>query len=128
MSRGVKGIWAALRKLWLEMDPSLYVESQPTFVPLDESRMEFSFKGERLVFDRQAQTVSRQGRVLARYDAIQCVGIYVKRGSETGMDWKVGLEIGFMRNIGIGSFETGVDASIVAAKISAIIGKKVQTL
>ena len=66
--------------------------------------------------------------MLARYEAIQCVGIYVKRGSECAMPWKVGLEIGFMRTIGIGSFETGVDASIVAAKISAIIGKQVRTL
>jgi len=117
-----------LRRIWAEMDPRLYAPSQSTLRSLDTDRTEFSWQGRPFLFDRSSRTISRAGRIVATYDAVRSIGISEHRDEGQAMSWSVFLEIGFLRNVTVGSTEDQTDASIAAAHLATVTGKKVRVL
>ena len=84
--------------------------------------------GGKLTFNSQLRTVLRDARVLARYDAIQYVNIFENRGDDSS-SWSVTLDVkGQLRDIRIGTFRIDADASIMAACVGDIVGKRVRKL
>ena len=113
----------SLRRLWAEMDPSLYVPPQPELRRLNDDQAELCWQGRPFLFDRRAKTVSRAGKVLARYDAVRSIGISTHRESDT---WSVILDVGSLRNIVVGTAREQADASIAAAHIARVMDKQVR--
>ena len=115
-----------LRRLWAEMDPSLYAWPPPTLRSLDEHRTELLWQGSPLLVDRRAQTFSRAGKVVATFDQVQCIGICENKEDTQPTSWSVFLQIGTFRTIRIGNTEDQADASIAAAYIATATGKRVR--
>jgi hypothetical protein len=106
------------------MDPRLYVPSQPTLQSLDNDRTEFSWQGRPFLFERNSKTISRAGRAVATYDAVRSIGISEHRDEGQTKSWSVFMEIGFLRNVAVGSTEDQTDASIAAAHLATVMEKK----
>jgi hypothetical protein len=123
-------LWGELRRMWAETDPDLYVRESagPTLCRLDDDRTEFCWKGAPFLLDSRSRAITRDGRVLARYDAIRWVRISERKDEDGTMSWSVMLEIGLLRNVVIGRTCDGADASIAAAHFATVTGKKVRVL
>jgi len=115
-----------LRRLWRELDPSLYEGSkEPVMRRLDEHRAEFYWLGTTLVFDARTRTVQPRGKAPVKYDSIRDVAIF-----EYGEDpnWNVVLRMDGWAKIQVGHTREQVDASIAAAHLAKATGKKVCVL
>jgi hypothetical protein len=113
----------SLRRLWAEMDPSLQVPPQPELRRLSEHVTELAWQGRPFLFDRRSKTISRAGRVVAHFDAIQSIAISTNTESDT---WNVILDIGSLRNIVVGRTREQAEASIAAAHLATVMDKKVR--
>jgi|SRR5688572_17166963 hypothetical protein len=113
----------SLRRLWAEMDPALFVPPQPELRRLNDDQAELCWQGRPFLFDRRSRTVSRAGRVIARYDAVQSIGISMHSENNT---WSVILDVGSFRNVVVGTSREQTDASIAAAQIARTMDKKVR--
>ena len=80
------------------------------------------------MFDGRAKTISRGGRVLALYDAVQCISIIVHEEGGEAVSWSVRIDLGIVRKISIGDSDDSSNASIAAAHIASATGKKVRVL
>lgn len=82
--------------------------------------------GQSLVIDGRQHTVSLNGRVVARFDEVKFVHI---RQSSANADhppeWFVVMHVGLFRNIHVGRTRDDAQASIVAARIATVMGKRV---
>lgn len=122
-------IWDTLRRVLIELDPTLAATAQqPALLELDENRTQFSWQGRPLVFDRRSRTISRAGRMLARYDAVRYISITEHKDGGEIVSWSVAIDLGFWRSLSIGDSDEGVDASIAAAHLAKATGKKVRVL
>jgi hypothetical protein len=113
----------SLRRLWAEMDPSLYAPPQPELRRLNDDLAELTWQGRPFVFDRRSRTVSRAGRVLVHYDAVRSIGISANSEDDR---WSVILDIGIFRTIVVGTALEQADASVAAAHIATVMNKKVR--
>jgi hypothetical protein len=78
-----------------------------------------------LVVDRQVGTVARAGRKVASIEAIRSIDI-ARSDEEDGPErWSVSLYISWFSRVHIGDTYDDVNASIIAAHLSTITGKKV---
>lgn len=77
------------------------------------------------VVDRNVGTVARAGREVARIDAIRSIDIARIKDDDGPERWTVSLYLLWFSRVRIGSTTDDVDASIVAAHLSTITGKKV---
>lgn len=84
--------------------------------------------GREVVADQRLRAVLSNGRVLARFDAIQSVDIQHHRGNDTPEAWSVNLGLGGRSRVRVGRCSDATDASILAAHLGTLTGKKVQAL
>lgn len=80
-----------------------------------------------MTFDRNYGTISRSGRVIARFDAISQVEIKEYRGDSGPFAWAVRLRVAWWRSIHVGRTTDDMTASICAAHVSTIMDKPVVT-
>jgi hypothetical protein len=113
----------SLRRLWAEMDPSLYVPPQPELRRLNDDQAELRWLGRPFLFDRRTKTISRAGKPLVHFDAVQSIGLSMHTESDT---WYVILDVGTFRNIVVGKTRDPADASIAAAHIATAVDKRVR--
>jgi len=78
-----------------------------------------------IVADRKAKTVRSGGRLLASFNAITSIEIKHSHNNEGPEVWVVSLRLIRDRRVVIGESADDTDASLVAAKLSTITGKKV---
>jgi hypothetical protein len=127
MSR-IKNALERLRQIWSEMDPGLYGPSPPTLRSLGNDRTEFSWQGHPFIFDRSSRTICRAGKVVAKYEVVRSIGISEHRDEGRTVCWSVFLEIGLFRNVAVGKTGDQTDASIAAAHLATVTGKRVRVL
>jgi len=118
----------SLRRLWAELDPSQFVPPQPTLNRLNDNQVELAWLGHPWLFDRRSKTISRRGRAPVHYDTVRCIGISEQRDDGRPVSWSVFLEIGFLRNVVLGTTREQVDASIAAAHVARVMEKRVRVL
>ncbi len=85
--------------------------------------------GEReTVADQRLRAVMSNGRVLARFDAIQSIDIRRMQRGDAPEVWDVSLALGGRSRVRVACSTDATDASILAARLSTITGKKVQAV
>ena len=91
----------------------------------DQDRLVLLANRRLIVADRKAKTVRSGGRLLASFNAITSIEIKRSHDNEGPEVWVVSLRLIRDRRVVIGESADDTDASLVAAKLSTITGKKV---
>jgi hypothetical protein len=80
------------------------------------------------VFDRRERVVSEGGQPLATFDSIQSVDIAAFPGGRGERSWSITLFRSLFDRLTIARTYDDGDASVVAAKIAAVVGCRVVSL
>lgn len=80
------------------------------------------------VFDRNARVVLKDGVEISRFDAIESVDINAFPGGRGARSWALSLFRGFVDRTTVARTYDDGEASVVAAKLSRVIGCKVVSL
>lgn len=104
------------------VEPFVEIES------LDDDRLVLASSHGQFVFDRQARAVLQGDQQLTTFEAIQSVDIAAFPGGRGERSWSITLFCGFLDRITVGRTYDDGDASVVAAKLAAVIGCKVISL
>ena len=120
----VRGVLAEPGRVihWLKSSASIRV------VDDQENRLELSANSRRIVADRVSRTVLSGGRIVARFEAIQAIEIKYHQNGDGPEWWAVSLRLSPRGHISIGKTVDDTAASIAAAKLGTITGKKVVAL
>lgn len=97
-------------------------------VEQDERRLVTLSERRQVVVDKRFGTVKCGAKVLASFDAIQSIDIQHQRGDDVAEAWNVSLYLSWYARVQIGRTDDATEASIVAARLSTITGKKVLAL
>jgi hypothetical protein len=81
-----------------------------------------------VVTDKRFQTVKTGESVLATFDAIKSIDITANSNDDGPPFWVVSLNLNWHSSVRIGESSDATQASIVAAHMSTITGKKVRSL
>lgn len=112
-------------------------EARRVFIPTHDieiveqqgPRLVWRSGGREVVADQRLRAVLSNGRVLARFDAIQSVDILQHhRGNDTPEIWSVNLGMGGRPRVRVGRCNDATDASILAAHLGTLTGKKVRAV
>jgi len=91
------------------------------------TRLVWRSRGRETVADQRLSAVMRNGRVMARFASIQSIDIQ-RDGGDRSERWNVSLHMGGRSRLHLASSSDATDASILAAHLSTLTGKKVQAL
>jgi hypothetical protein len=91
------------------------------------TRLVWRSRGRETVADQRLSAVMRNGRVMARFASIQSIDIQ-RDGGDRAERWNVSLHMGGRARLHLASSSDATDASILAAHLSTLTGKKVQAL
>lgn len=91
------------------------------------TRLVWRSRGRETVADQRLSAVIRNGRVMARFASIQSIDIQRDGGDRTER-WNVSLHMGGRSRLHLASSSDATDASILAAHLSTLTGKKVQAV
>jgi len=89
-------------------------QDDPLQLTIDSSRGRF-------VVDHRHRTLSRNGRVLARFVDIRSVNVRPERTDGISGHWAIWAQVGPMSRVKIGDTDDDVHASTVAARLSAAV-------
>ena len=94
----------------------------------DERHLVLASEGRQVVVDNRFSTVKSGTKVLTLFDAIQSIDIQRQHNDDGPETWNVSLYINWHSRVQIGRTSDATEASIVAAHLSTITGKKVLAL
>lgn len=99
---------------------------------LDENDLTLVLKSgsKQLIVDKRLRAVKSGAQILTLFDTIETIDLkHHRNGADDPETWSVSLNLkGRLSSISIGSTRDDVEASIVAARISTFMGKKVRSL
>lgn len=98
------------------------------FIELVESgevRLRIHSSHGEFVFDREARKVLRDGQAVTDFDSVRSVDISSLPGREDSKSWALSLYLSFFQRITIGRTYDDGQASVLAARLAAVIGCKV---
>lgn len=104
--------------------PSIGIE----IVEQDDRRLVTLSERRQVVVDKRFGTVKCGTKVLALFDAIQSIDIQHQHDDGGTEAWNVSLYLSWYARVQIGRTGDATEASIVAARLSTITGKKVLAL
>ena len=112
---------------------NLFIFNSPPDIEIQQegdSRLVLKSGQKQFIINKRLSTVMSRNRVLARFDAIETIDIVHHYSSEGSREnWAIRLNLkGWFSSVYIGITYDAVDASIVAARISAWTGKNVRSL
>jgi hypothetical protein len=108
---------------------SIFVPSYSIEILQHDDRLLVLKSGNRSVIaDNRFQTVKTGESVLARFDAIKSIDITVNNNDDGPPLWLISLNLNWHSSVKIGESSDSTEASIVAAHLSTITGKKVRSL
>lgn len=90
-----------------------------------ENRLELNANNRRVVADRATRAVRLGGRVVAHFGAIDAIEIRYHENGDGPEWWAVSLRVGSGRRVAIGRTTDDAEASIAAARLGTITGKRV---
>lgn len=73
-------------------------------------------------FDIRRRLIWRRGEVIARFSDIKAISVNRRDDEDRGTTWSVTLEISFFLALRIGVTHDDVDASILGARLSEVLG------
>jgi hypothetical protein len=110
---------------WQIVSPSYSIE----ILAKDDLRLVLQHDGCQIVADKRDRTVRSGARVRASFDSIRSIDIRHCSGDEEGPEfWEISLRLGGSSRVLIGRSSDGTEASIVAARLATVTGKKVLAL
>ena len=92
--------------------PLRIAEDDPLRLAIDSRRGTF-------VADHRRRTLSRNGRVLARFMDIQSIDVVTERTDGVSGHWAIWARVGPLMRVKIGDTDDDVHAAVVAARLSA---------
>lgn len=111
----------AAKDFILSSDAIEILEQSDTQLVLASGRRE-------IVVNKRFGTVKSGQRVLARFADIRAIEIQRRRDDDGPDTWSVSLALSWWSSVHVGRTEDATEASIVAARLSTITGKKVVAL
>jgi hypothetical protein len=101
-----------------------------TIIEQDEMRMVVESGGKQIVVNKRYRSVKTGAKVLALFDKIRFIDITYHEAIDYGEvdTWTVTLNLNWRSSVKIGRTEDEADASIVAARLGTMTGKKVRAL
>ena len=76
-------------------------------------------------FDRGNAMVLQNGRLVAMADLIEKIELHQPQSQDGPVNWFVTVHVRGARKVEVGRITDSTDASLIAARISAIVGKPV---
>ena len=117
-----------LGKLWRCFGP-VPLNRSPQFIDRTPSLIELRWIGAPHVFDTRLRTVSRNGRVVLRFDVIRSIDIQRFTNDDCSGLWRICLKTGgVLPGECLGQTLDEVDASTVAARVAGLTGRPVRAL
>jgi hypothetical protein len=117
---------------WLFVeDPSLLAPASSfKIVQQDDLVLVLQSGSRRLVFNKRYRSVKDGTKLLAQFDAIESIDLCHRPDSDGAPEcWSVSLNLkGWFSSVYIGVTCDDVDASIIAARIGTMTGKRVRSL
>ncbi|MBS0452050.1 MAG: hypothetical protein JSS14_12120 [Proteobacteria bacterium] len=92
--------------------PLRIAQDDPLQLAIDSRRGTF-------VADHRRRTLSRNGRVLARFKDIQSVDVVSERTDGIGGHWAIWARVGPLMRVKIGDTDDDLHAALVAARLTA---------
>lgn len=90
------------------------------------TRLVWRSRGRETVADQRLNAIIHNGRLMARFASIQTIDIQRDGHREGAQRWNVSLHLGGRSRLHLASSTDATDASILAAHLSTLTGKKVQ--
>jgi hypothetical protein len=115
----VRAFFAEARRVLTGAQDIEIIEQQDT-------RLVWHTGGRETVADQRLRAVMSNGRVLARFDAIESIDIRRTQRGDAPEMWDVSLHLAARSRVRVARSTDATDASILAAHLSTITGKKVQ--
>ena len=94
----------------------------------DPDRLVLNANSRPIVADRPSRMISAYGRPIARFEAIDTIDIQHFTNGKRFEWWVVSLHLLGQRKIRVGSTVDDVQASLAAAALSTVTGKRVRAL
>lgn len=116
---------AVLTQAWQLISPNYAI----AIIANDDLRLVLQHGGHEIVADRRNRTVWSGTRLLATFDAIESIDIRHCSSDEDGPEfWEISLRGRGISSTLIGRSSDDAEASIVAARLATVMGKKVRAV
>ena len=89
------------------------------------SRLSIESRQGDFILDARRKSFSRNGRLLARFEQIRFVEVIHVSTDESGDHWEVRVQVDTRFPVHIGSTDDDAEASILAARLSSLVGCRV---
>lgn len=123
-----QGLLSWLKRLWRSLDPRT-----PTgpidFIERSQHRTELRVANTVYVVDTKSGVITRNGREFVQFDQIQTVDVtHMREDPDSPERWRVRLNTGLLSSKTLLVTTDDADASILAARLSTLTGKRVRSL
>jgi hypothetical protein len=117
-----------LRTVLGEMTPFFATDYTIQIVQHDERFLILKSYQREIAFDKQRKTVQLGAKILTTFGAIQTIDVKDVDGGDGPSVWEVSLCLSWRSKIRIGESLDAAEASVAAAHISTMTGKRVLSL
>ncbi len=125
MRRRDTGWLRRLRRFFTAVERAFDTSESIEMIEQGEHRLVIRSNGAQLVADRRRRAFTRSERVVARFDDIESIDVKHRSNDDGPSTWTVSLHMSWFSRVHVGSTSDDAEASIVAARIATITGKKV---
>jgi hypothetical protein len=89
------------------------------------SKLTLAYGPIKTTFDRDSAKVFQNGKLVAMADLIEKIELHQPRNQDGPVNWFVTVHVRGARQVEIGRITDSTDASLIAARISGIVGRPV---
>jgi hypothetical protein len=114
-----------LRKFFSAVEEIFDMTESIEMTEQGDKRLVITSSGRQLVADNARRAFTSSGNVVARFDAIQSIDVKRTESENGPTVWTVSLYLSWFSRVHVGRTTDDAEASIVAARLSTITGKKV---
>jgi hypothetical protein len=117
-----------LKRLWRLLDPHTPTEATD-FIERSQHQTELRLANTAYVVDTKSRVITRNGRQFVQFDQIQTVDVtHLREDGDSPERWRVQLNTGLLSCKTLLVTTDDADASILAARLSTLTGKRVRSL
>ena len=101
-------------------------ESGIEILTQEDKRLAWRSCGRESVADHRLRAVTTNGRLQARFEAIQAIDIQREQRGDSPETWHVCLSLGERKRVHVASSTDATDASILAARLGTLVDRQVR--